>query len=98
MANFKAPCKWLSLDKFYLCVCAALAPFFFAGKTTESLERADFDQRMACGAPVRWSKYTAVVPQVLKQVANLSCSKCIKANQQRVQSQLLRQEITSERI
>ena len=35
-------------------------PFFviFVWKTKESFEKVDFDQRTACRAPVRWSKYT----------------------------------------
>ena len=30
----------------------------FAVKTRESFKKVDFDQRTACGAPIRWSKYT----------------------------------------
>ena len=29
-------------------------------KTCLNAEKEDFDQRMACEAPVRWSKYTTV--------------------------------------
>ena len=57
-----APKRWYT--PFYQYVLPSILCLFytffviFAGKTKESLEKVDFDQRTACGAPIRWSKYT----------------------------------------
>ena len=71
---------------FYVIFCTFFFFFPFVTKKTEKLvlvSKNDFNQRLACGAPVCWSKYTTVSDANKKykagnpfKSASISCHYC----------------------